>query len=93
MDTYGRNRFTEIDNQLASIREQISYIINLLKQNGFKDYEKEAAYKANLALPTIIVNRAERKVLSLKGGDVQIRINDVKASMQDVLALRPRQDR
>ena len=48
--TYGRNRFTEIDNQLASIREQISYIINLMKQNGFKDYEKEAAYKANLAL-------------------------------------------
>lgn len=43
----------------------------------------------NLSLPTIIVNLAERKVLSLKGGDVQIRINDVKASMQDVLALQP----
>ena len=43
----------------------------------------------NLSLPTIIVNRAERKVLSLKGGDVQIRINDVKASIQDVLALQP----
>ena len=43
----------------------------------------------NLSLPTIIVNRAERKVLSLKGGDVHIRINDVKASMQDVLALQP----
>lgn len=43
----------------------------------------------NLSLPTIVVNRAERKVLSLKGGDVQIRINDVKASMQDVLALQP----
>ena len=43
----------------------------------------------NLSLPTIIVNRAERKVQSLKGGDVQIRINDVKASMQDVLALQP----
>ena len=43
----------------------------------------------NLSLPTIIVNRAERKVLSLKGGDVQIRINNVKASMQDVLALQP----
>ena len=43
----------------------------------------------NLSLPTIIVNRAERKVLSLKGGEVQMRINDVKASMQDVLALQP----
>lgn len=43
----------------------------------------------NLSLPTIVVNRAERKVLSLKGGEVQMRINDVKASMQDVLALQP----
>lgn len=50
MDTYGINRFTKIDNQLASIREQISYIINLLKQNGFKDYERDAAYVANLAM-------------------------------------------
>ena len=50
MDTYGRNRFTEIDRQLAVINEKISYIIRMLKQNGFKDYEKEAAYKANLAL-------------------------------------------
>ena len=46
----------------------------------------------NLSLPTIIVNRAERKVLSLKGGDVQIRINDVKASMQDVLDVYKRQE-
>ena len=47
--TYGINRFTKIDNQLASIREQISYIINLLKQNGFKDYKREAAHKVDLA--------------------------------------------
>ena len=50
MDTYGRNRFTEIDRQLAVINEKISYIIRMLKQNGFKDYEREAAYKANLAM-------------------------------------------
>ena len=43
----------------------------------------------NMSLPTIVVNRAERKVLSLKGGVVQMRINDVQASMQDVLALQP----
>lgn len=43
----------------------------------------------NMSLPTIVVNRAERKVLSLKGGEVQMRINDVKANMQDVLALQP----
>ena len=49
-DLYERNRFTEIDNQLAVISEKISYIVRLLKQNGFKDYEMEAAYKANLAM-------------------------------------------
>ena len=50
MDTYGGNRFTEIDRQLAVINEKISYIIKMLKQNGFKDYEREAAYKTNLAM-------------------------------------------
>ena len=48
-DLYDRNRFTEIDNQLAIINEKISYLIRLLKQNGFKDYEREADRKANLA--------------------------------------------
>ena len=43
----------------------------------------------NMSLPTIIVNRADRKVLSLKGGGVQLRINDIKATMQDILALQP----
>ena len=62
--TYGINRFTKIDNQLASIREQISYIINLLKQNGFKDYEKEAAYKANLAMAKEINANWAKEVIS-----------------------------
>lgn len=47
--TYGINRFTKIDNQLAIINAKISYLIRLLKQNGFKDYEREAAYKVDLA--------------------------------------------
>ena len=63
--TYGINRFTKIDNQLASIREQISYIINLLKQNGFKDYEKEAAHKANLALAKEINAKWEQELSKL----------------------------
>ena len=50
MDTYGINRFTEIDRQLAVINEKISYIIRMLKQNGIWDYKQEAAYKANLAM-------------------------------------------
>ncbi len=43
----------------------------------------------NLSLPTILVDKGNRKIVSLKGGSVQVRINDVKASMQDVLALQP----
>ena len=48
--TYIIKRFDEIEDQLAIVNAKISYLIRLLKQNGFKDYEKEAAYKANLAM-------------------------------------------
>ena len=47
--TYSRNRFDEIEDQLSIIDAKISYLIRLLKQNGFKDYEREATRKANLA--------------------------------------------
>ena len=47
--TYSRKRFDEIEDQLAIINAKISYLIRLLKQNGFKDYEREADRKANLA--------------------------------------------
>lgn len=47
--TYIIKRFDEIEDQLAIIDAKISYLINLLKQNGFKDYEREADRKANLA--------------------------------------------
>ena len=42
-------KFDEIEDQLAIINAKISYLIRLLKQNGFKDYEREATRKANLA--------------------------------------------
>ena len=64
-DLYDRNRFTEIDNQLAIISEQISYIVRLLKQNGFKDYEMEAAYKANLAMAKEINAKWEQELSKL----------------------------
>ena len=47
--TYSKKRFDEIEDQLAIINAKISYLIRLLKQNGFKDYEREADRKANLA--------------------------------------------
>ena len=64
-DLYDRNRFTEIDNQLAIISEKISYIVRLLKQNGFKDYEREAAYKANLAMAKEINAKWEQELSKL----------------------------
>ena len=64
-DLYDRNRFTEIDNQLAIISEKISYIVRLLKQNGFKDYEMEAAYKANLAMAKEINAKWEQELSKL----------------------------
>ena len=48
-DLHDNERLKEIEDQLAIINAKISYLIRLLKQNGFKDYEREAAYKANLA--------------------------------------------
>ena len=47
--TYIRKRFDEIEDQLAIINAKISYLIRLLNQNGFKDYEREAARKVDLA--------------------------------------------
>ena len=64
-DLYDRNRFTEIDNQLAIINEKILYLIRLLKQNGFKDYEMEAAYKANLAMAKEINAKWEQELSKL----------------------------
>ena len=64
-DLYDRNRFTEIDNQLAIISEKISYIVRLLKQNGFKDYEMETAYKANLAMAKEINAKWEQELSKL----------------------------
>lgn len=48
-DLHDNERLKEIEDQLAVIHAKISYIIRLLKQNGFKDYEREADRKANLA--------------------------------------------
>ena len=48
-DLHDNERLKEIEDQLAIINAKISYLIRLLKQNGFKDYEREAAYKVDLA--------------------------------------------
>lgn len=49
MGLYSKNPFEELEARLETVEKKIDYIVRLLKQNGFKDYEREAARKANLA--------------------------------------------
>ena len=50
MGEYAVNPYEELAAKLEVVEKKIDYIVRLLKQNGFKDYEKEAAYKANKAM-------------------------------------------
>ena len=50
MGEYEVNPYEELAAKLEVVEKKIDYIVRLLKQNGFKDYEREAAYKANLAM-------------------------------------------
>ena len=50
MGLYSKDPFEELEAKLQVVEGKIDYIVRLLKQNGFKDYEMEAAYKANLAM-------------------------------------------
>lgn len=42
-----------------------------------------------MMLPGIKVDPVQQTVSSLRGGGVQVRINDVKAGTQDILSLQP----
>ena len=64
-DLHDNERLDEIEDQLAIINAKISYLIRLLKQNGFKDYEREAAYKANLAMAKEINAKWEQELSKL----------------------------
>ena len=50
MGLYSKDPFEELEVKLQVVEGQIDYIVRLLKQNGCKEYEMEAAYKANLAM-------------------------------------------
>lgn len=49
MGLYSKDPFDELEAKLQVVEGKIDYIVRLLKQNGFKDYEREADRKANLA--------------------------------------------
>lgn len=50
MGEYAANPYEELAAKLEVVEKKIDYIVRLLRQNGFKDYKKEAAYKANKAM-------------------------------------------
>lgn len=50
MGLYSKDPFEELEAKPQVVEGKIDYIVRLLKQDGFKDYEMEAAYKANLAM-------------------------------------------
>lgn len=50
MGLYSKDPFEELEAKLQVVEGKIDYIVRLLKQNGFKDYEQETAYKENLAM-------------------------------------------
>ena len=62
MGLYSKDPFEELEAKLQVVEGKIDYIVRLLKQNGFKDYEMEAAYKANLAMAKEINAKWEQEL-------------------------------
>lgn len=50
MGLYSKNPYEELAAKLEVVEKKIDYVVRLLKQNGFKDYERDAAYVANMAM-------------------------------------------
>lgn len=67
------------------VDRQLIFPSTAIKKNSEDGYE----LLRRLQIPELKVNTAEHTISSLRGGDVQVRINDVKATMQDILSLRP----
>ena len=65
MGLYSKDPFEELEAKLQVVEGKIDYIVRLLKQNGFKDYEMEAAYKADLAMAKEINAKWEQELSKL----------------------------
>ena len=65
MGLYSKDPFEELEAKLQVVEGKIDYIVRLLKQNGFKDYEREAAYKANLTMAKEINAKWEQELSKL----------------------------
>ena len=65
MGLYSKDPFEELEAKLQVVEGKIDYIVRLLKQNGFKDYERLAAYKENLAMAKEINAKWEKEMSKL----------------------------
>ena len=65
MGLYSKDPFEELEAKLQVVEGKIDYIVRLLKQNGFKDYERLAAYKENLAMAKEINAKWEQELSKL----------------------------
>ena len=65
MGLYSKDPFEELEAKLQVVEGKIDYIVRLLKQNGFKDDEREAAYKANLTMAKEINAKWEQELSKL----------------------------
>ena len=71
MGLYSKDPFEELEAKLQVVEGKIDYIVRLLKQNGFKDYEMEAAYKANLAMAKEINAKWADKMAKAMNGKLE----------------------
>ena len=65
MGLYSKDPFEELEAKLQVVEGKIDYIVRLLKQNGVKCYEREAAYKGNLAMAKEMNGKWEQELSKL----------------------------
>lgn len=67
------------------VDRQLIFPSKNIKEHSTDGYE----LLKHLNIPGILVNPVERKITSLRRGNVQVRINDMVANIQDILSLLP----
>lgn len=88
--------FTDSIYELGEVTVSGSRVINKVDRKLILPTATQVANSTNgyellkhISLPGILVNTAENSVTSLLGGGVQLRINDITATTQDILSLLP----
>lgn len=70
---------------ISKVDRQILLPTSTMKKHSSNGYD----LLSKMTLNGIMTDPIKQEIKSLKGGSVQVRINDVKANQQDITALRP----